>query len=514
MIVEAGATRGWSNVHVTHRADVANLVYADNSSPPGSPQLDGFDLLKKTALDVGSVVEEAASRGKTVRALGSAWALTDIAVTDGYLINTKALNASYDVADKHFHDAYPEAKRPFVVVTQCGATIADLNVFLETSRFGGLPRSLKTAGVGAGQTVVGSFSGNTHGAAIKFGSSPDYVVGLQVVTGDGRSLWLERESSPVLSDAFAARIGATPLRDDDVFESALVSFGAFGVIVAVALEVDPIYHLKFDPVREVPRAEIERRVAELTTGDDSDPAYPYHYEFIFNPYDHGRMLEASALRVPYTSAVPTPTPVWIVRNRSGFALGDRVPIGFLDFRLVPARLKAKVQLDLYRNRAILDDVQGTPGQLFTATITYFEGYAESAIAVSTRDVPAMIEVSSAIIKSMRLPAISQVRLVHPTRATLGFTGLEPKTAVFEWGLVNDERFARFEARLSDELERRGIAFRYHWSKNSGLTPALLGTMFGAGRVDRWKAARRTVFEDRADRMRVFDNEHLRRCGLA
>lgn len=513
MITRTGPN-SWDNIHLTKSTRLADLIYVDNSSPPGQPRLNGFDLLKQTAADIESVVADARTNGKRVRAFGSAWALTDIAITDGYLINTKALNASFDVADKHFHQSYPTRKRPYVVVSQCGVTIADLNVFLETSRFGGIPRALKTAGVGAGQTVAGSFSGNTHGAAISFGSSPDYIVGIQLVNGRGQSLWIERKSHPVMSDAFATRIGSIPIRDDDVFDAALVSFGSFGVITAVAVEVDPIYHLKFPPVREVSRQEIEKRVAELAVADDTDPAYPYHYEFVYNPYDHSKMLEASALRVKHATGFPTPRPVWIVRDKKGFAMGDKIPIGILGLRLIPPRLKAKFQFKQYRQRAILDDVRGTPGQLFTATITYFEGYAESAIAVSINDVPKMIEISSQVIKKMKLPAIGQVRLVHPTKAVLGFTSVTPKTAVFEWGFVNDDRFVKFEEKLQIELRSKGVPYRFHWSKNSGINPEALKVMYGDARIKKWKAARTKAFDGKTNLMDVFKNAQLERAGLA
>jgi hypothetical protein len=59
----------------------------------------------------------------------------------------------------------------------------------------------------------------------------------------------------------------------------------------------------------------------------------------------------------------------------------------------------------------------------------------------------------------------------------------------------------------------GIPFAFHWSKNSGIDRERLLQMYGATRVQRWRAARERVFRGDRDRMRVFDNAHVVRAGL-
>jgi hypothetical protein len=46
----------------------------------------------------------------------------------------------------------------------------------------------------------------------------------------------ELESRQVSLDEFATKIGADLIRDDDIFNAALVSFGTFGIIAAMAVE--------------------------------------------------------------------------------------------------------------------------------------------------------------------------------------------------------------------------------------------------------------------------------------
>ncbi|MEX2285108.1 MAG: FAD-binding protein [Gemmatimonadota bacterium] len=509
MIRRNGAQK-WQNVHVTHEAKLDDLIDIDNSAAAG-PQPTGLALLRQAARDLDQIAQEAQPQGKRVRALGSGWALTDIAITDGWLINTKLLNGCFDISSRYFEATYPEAKRPYLVVAQCGISVGELNLHLEVTATAGFRRALKTSGIGAGQTIAGAISGNTHGAAVNFGSTPDFVVGLQIVTGSGKSLWLERASYPVLNDEFMAGLEAERIRDDDVFNAALVSFGAFGIITALAIETDPIYQLKFPKVNDIPHDLLKQK---LNNFDAHDPVGLYHYEFIFDPYGKKqKAMEAPAVRVEYEPGHTRPTPVWIVRSDKGFALGDKAARLFAALPVMTPAQKTALQFEQYRKKCILSNVRATPGQLFTATISYFEGYTESALGVSITDAAKMMEISTGVIKQMQLPVMSQVRVVHPSQALLAFTCLGPKTVIFEFGLVNDATYAGFEDQLTRALAAAGVRYTFHWSKNSGIDAQRLTDMYGADRVARWRAARKRVFDNDDARMKVFENQHLVRAGL-
>jgi hypothetical protein len=148
-----------------------------------------------------------------------------------------------------------------------------------------------------------------------------------------------------------------------------------------------------------------------------------------------------------------------------------------------------------------------------ATITYLEGYNESAIGIPLTHATRMVDIMSQVIRRRDVGSIVQVRLVHPSRATLGFTSLPPKTCVFELGLANDCGFRRFENELIDALMRANVPFRLHWSKNSGIDKDRLEQMYGRERIDKWKTARARVFNHDAALMRTFENAHLVRAGL-
>jgi len=497
----------WVNVHATENADLQDLV--DVLNPSASQGLSGTGILRTAGETFEHLIQEAAQGSHRLRGLGAGWALTDIAVTDGWLLDTKSLNGRFNVSAKYAADEYPPEKLPFLICVQCGASVAELNRFLEMTPHQGHRRALKTAGIGAGQTIVGAVSGNTHGSAVKVGAMPDFVVGLQLVNGTGKPRWLERASQPVMNQKFMEKTGCELVRDDALFDAALVSFGAFGIITAVAIETDPLYQLKFAPVEITQTDSIKQRLRNF---DLNDPVDLHHYEFVYNPYD-GRAMEAIAVRVPFEQEFPTPEPRWLVRGPKGFAPGNHALRLVWNIPVFP-KAKAKFQFDQYRKMCILDDVQGTPGQLYTATITYSEGMTESAFAVSINDAPSVMDLSGEIVRDMKIPVIAQVRVVHPTRALLGFTRHQPLTVVFEFGLASGPKYTEFERRLTEVFGQNNIPFTFHWSKNSGLTPDAVRREYGAVDVDRWLAARAELFNSNADLMNLFANDHLHRSGLA
>ena len=182
--------------------------------------------------------------------------------------------------------------------------------------------------------------------------------------------------------------------------------------------------------------------------------------------------------------------------------------------MLPPRFVTGNAFKEYRKRALLNQVRGTPGQLYTSSIYYLEGYTESAFAVALADTPATIDIVSQVARDVRLPSISQVRLVRASEATLGFTQHEPRTAVFEVGLINDDAFPEFESRLDEAFRAADIRYTMHWSKNSGIDPAKLAYMFGSERIESWKSARETVFKGDEALMGTFASDAIVQAGLA
>ena len=404
-------------------------------------------------------IREARDAGQRILPIGAGWALSKINVTDGWLVNTKQLNGCYDIGEQYFDEAYPAAERPNVVLAQAGMQIAELNAYLElVPRDDAHRAGLKAAGIGNGQTIGGSVSGNTHGSQINFGAMPDFVAGLHIATGSGQTLWIERASKPVLNEEFAAKIGAKMIRDDDIFNAAVVSFGTFGIIAAMAVETAPIYQLEFPPIGDIHHDDLKAKLSRFRT---RRPADLYHYEFIFDPHSRKQIaIEASAPQGALRARRPTPKPRWIIRDKNGYAPGINLLRLIGLFRSVlPPRIITGFEFKQYRKNALLDGVRGSPGQIYTSSIYYLEGYIESAYGVSVGDAPATIDICSEVAREIGLPSINQVRLCRASQATLGFTQHEPITAVFEYGMINDDGFPEFERRLDRRSGRLASATR-------------------------------------------------------
>lgn len=504
--------QSWSGVHVTYRTTVEEIFNVDNVGPGGA-LLSGWEMFRHAGESLDLLIRRARDVGKRVLPIGSGWALSRINVTDGWLVNTKLLNSCYDIADRYFDPAYPAGKRRQVVLAQGGMQIAELSAYLEqVPRNDAERRAIQAAGIGNGQTVAGSVSGNTHGSQITFGAMPDFVAGLHIATGGGKTLWIERASKPVMNQDFVAKIGAHLIRDDDIFNAAVVSFGTFGIIAAIAVETVPAYLLEFPAIVDMSYADLKQKLKEFAAAPPQDI---YHFEFIFDPHSRKQTaMVASAPQVPW-KLVPTPKPRWIVRDRKGFAPGINI-LGILGLlrAILPTGLITRVQYKQYRKIALLNNVLGTPGQIYTSSIYYLEGYIESAYAVSVADAPATIDISSEVARAMRLPSINQVRLCRASGGTLAFTQHEPITAVFEYGMIKDDRFPEFERRMDEAFRKAGIRYTMHWSKNSGLTPEKLLYMYGAPRIASWKAARRAVFGNDQSLMKVFETDTMKEAGLA
>ena len=374
--------------------------------------------------------------------------------------------------------------------------------------------AIQAAGIGNGQTVAGSVSGNTHGAQRTYGAMPDFVAGLHLVTGGGETLWIERKSHPVMNQAFVKKLGARLIRDDDVFNAAVVSFGTFGIIAALAVETAPIYQLQFPPIADISYADLKQKLGRFAAGQI--PEGLYHYEFVFDPFSKTQMaMEASAPKVAYAPGIPTPKPRWIIRDKNGFAPGVHILklVAFLR-ALIPPGLLTGLEYQRYRHDALLDNVRGSPGQIYTSSIYYLEGYIESAFAVSVKDAAATIDIASKVSQDLGLPSIYQVRLCKASTATLAFTQHAPIAAVFEVGMIHDERFAEYERGLDEAFRKAGISYTLHWSKNSGINPGKLEHMYGGAKIASWKAARRTVFGDDRRLMKLFETDAMVQAGLA
>lgn len=507
-MIRRNGAKTWKNIHVTTKLELEDLIDVDNSNAQGH-SVSNYEILNQTSDDINSLIKEAKLNNKHIRAIGAAWALSKVQTTENWLINTKLLNKCIEVESDCFHVDYPTDKRPLLVIAQCGVSVAELNVYLELPKSANqIARSLKTTGIGAGQTIVGAVSGNTHGAAVNFGAVPDFVVAIQLCNGTDSPIWIERSDYHVMNQVFVDRVNSTLIQNSDIFNAVLVGFGAFGVITAFAIETEPLYQLTFPKIEEVS----QNKLGSLLGSPDFYSGL-HHLEFVFNPYEDDSFYLIAGTKVKYETGHPIPAPLWIITNKLGYAPGDWTTKILLKLPFVSGKFKSNVQFKEYLKNAVLSNVRGTSGQLYTATITYLEGYNETAFAVSIDDAITTISILKQITRAMKLPLVIQARVVKPGKATFGFTNLLPKAVVFEFGIVNDSTYPEFEQMLIDQLRNANVKYTLHWSKNSLVSRERLVEMYGQTNVDIWKNSRNTLFNNDTELMRVFNNVHLEEAEL-
>lgn len=188
------------------------------------------DWSHPTTVDaVVDVVRRVRSAGGRIKVVGAGHSWSDIACTDGTLLQLDGLHGVLDLD----RDAG-------TVTVAAGTRLEDLSAALDAQGF-----AIPSLGSISKQSVAGAISTGTHGTGVGVGSLSALVERLTLVDAKGEL----RELGPEAGDAFqAARVG----------------LGSLGIIVAVTLRICPAFRL-----REVATAhrfdDVVERIDELST---------------------------------------------------------------------------------------------------------------------------------------------------------------------------------------------------------------------------------------------------------
>jgi hypothetical protein len=491
----------------------------------------------KTTENIQWLIKYAIDNKIRLRAMGSGWSLSKVAVCEGGIINTKKLKLLAPLDKTQVAQSYLDkgGDPTNLVFTQCGNTVININDLLENTR--NPAKCLRASGGSNAQTIVGALSTGTHGAAFKFGALSEFVLGMHIVVGPNRHVWLERKSNQVTSDSFRTLIGAEVILDDDLFNSALISFGSFGFIHSVLIEVEPKYLLEQD-LRRIPyNSGLEKAIRN---GDFSEVVstlnslYPdkkqrtlqemndtlYHFELDINQYDFEKNNPAKGAyframyKQPYQNEYPK-----IVQDAKGHTYGEdvlglvqevldlieKIP-GKLELAILPKTVNGLFKTAYARPTSAI----GTIGETFRNTI--FRGQLFSGAYTFDRAVmPEVFDLVLEINKKIPFAGVIALRFVKGTKATLGAAMFE-NTCVLEMDGVDAKINHDFVEELTRQVETKKIKFGIHWGKiNNVLTKERVRSMYGDEKVDKWLNHRKQLLSDEV--RNVFNNEFLERCGL-
>ena len=514
----------WTNAHQNFTHTFKKNASFKLTLP--DPKASNSANYKATTKNLQWLIKYAIDNGINLRATGNGWSFSEVAVCEGGLVDTKSLVLSFNITEsfvaKEYLDKGNKAGDLFFI--QCGMSVLRVNEILETVL--DVPHCLKASGASNGQSMAGCISTGTHGSAFDVGAVHDAVIGLHIVVGPNRHVWLQKASNPVASKDFLDWLGAELISDDDMFNAALVSFGSFGFIHGVLLETAPIFLLEKHISNKI--AYDQSVINTLNTLDFSNIAstlpFPqgtpgktlYHFEAIVNPhaFEHDNASKGIYIRtmykVPYRDDYPK-----VTRDDHGLTYGDSMlgvvqtildTLGSnLSAKLVPALVAKLMPLAFTAS----EETIGTIGELFANT-KYRGQVASTAIAVDCKDASKVIDEIVTMNKKNPFPGVLSIRYVKGTKAMMGFTHFE-KTCVMELDGVDSGLSRAFYQSIWDRLEELSIPYTLHWGKiNTNLSADRVKKMYGAN-VDKWIAIRHQLLDEPV--RKVFTNKFMEKCGL-
>lgn len=511
----------WENRHQSFKQSLrAGASYKLHN--PDLPKL--WDRYMATVGNFQWLIGQAVDNGYPLRALGRGWSFSKVGVCDGGIVDTMALTLSFNMTPALTHPDYlGHGDVHDLFMAQCGLGIELLDRKLEEES--SPKRCICASGAANGQSIVGAASTNTHGAAYRYGAVHDQIIGLHLVTGRDKHVWVERASCPVVSDAFMQLLGAELVRDDDLFDSAVVGFGSFGFVAGVMLQVQPIMLLEEYKRKNIPYNAATRHalntldlesIKDHMPGPFNTSGYePYHFEVGFNPHQFGEDDPERGLfmRVMYRTAYREDYPR--MQARPGFGYGDNTfevlqqvldGLGHRGERGIPLLVN-----ELYPMAYEEGDARvGTMGEHFNSTRV--RGNAASlAIGVDVANTSRTIDTVIALNKERPFAGVTAIRFVKGTKAKLGFTRF-PITCVLELDGFDSKGTGAFYELMLERLEHAGITYTLHWGKiNHMMNADRLRNMYPQASIDTWVRARTRLLEPAV--MNVFTNEFMRNCGL-
>lgn len=192
--------------------------------------------------DVARAVLDAERDGLQVRVCGAGHSFTPAVVTDGVLMDLRAMARL-----RRVHASTGE------VTVEAGMTLRELSEVLD--RYG---RALTNLGDIDSQTVAGAIATSTHGTGRDSGGLAAQVSALTMVLADGTVTTCSAADRP------------------DLLDAARVSLGALGVITEVTVRTEPAFHLHAVE-RPMPLPDVLAGLDELTRDNE-------HFEFYWFPH--------------------------------------------------------------------------------------------------------------------------------------------------------------------------------------------------------------------------------------
>ncbi len=514
----------WTSVHGNATQICGRLYYVVLPPSGAAPVLD---VMADTATKLQNFLEQAMATTPNptrVHCIGSGWSLSTAPLvsansSDMWMLSTVSMSLCWKMQPAQIDPNYRGAASGALYLAQGGLSIGELNTTVERDR-----QSLKTSGASDGQTIAGAIATSTHGSAFQYGSMPEFIVGIQLITGPTTNVWLERASYPVVTAAFAAQLGAQLTRDDDLFNAALVSFGSFGIVAAMMVETVPIYllqgqrkiHSLSDPFLQAMNT-MDLSVLILQIPGQT----PWHFDVTFLPRDltagSNPVRGNGYVQTYYKSPYPANGQYNPLTPSNGISPGASLlgTIGSLANVFGDEWFDKILQLGLpiYPDPKVVPPAPpayGTSGQTFGGGTTSQPGKAMSMeMGIPADQSTAVLQLILASLPGANYLGVISYRWVKQTSAMLGWEKF-PLTATIEFNAAFNNDTTSFYQSVWDALTHAGIPFTLHWGQMNNFTPAVVRRMYGSA-IDTWLACRNRLMTSTAQA--VFSSDFLISAGL-
>lgn len=253
---------------------------------------------------IAAAVASVEAGGGVLRAVGSNWSYTEVALTREvtHVIDLSRLSNILNGDDETSTDtllpfALTDAARETaanLIHVEAGIKIHALNCALEARG-----KAMATLGGSNGQSVAGVLGTGTHGSDIDLAPIADQVRAIHLVGPGGLEWWIEpaegaghiTERTRLQTARDAGRL-CSDIRieyDTALFDAALVSAGRMGVIYALVVEVRDAFNLREDRERTTWNAARARIQREIIDGLPPVPPLtrPRFVEVVVSPYAGG-----------------------------------------------------------------------------------------------------------------------------------------------------------------------------------------------------------------------------------
>ncbi len=483
--------------------------------------LTDFEKYKDAAVEIRKLIQQAADTNESFRAMGSKWSMSNIAHSKDRIHFNAFMNLKFNIFDGEIHQN-TSYKHSNLFWFQCGNQIKEISRYLEQRG-----KSLKTTGASNGQTIAGCISTGVHGSTLDVGSVQDYVVGLNIITGPNinDNVYIERASKPALRDSYFLNLDARIIRDDDLFNAALVGLGSMGFIHGVVIEAEDLF-LLHRYVKKVPKAEALQLADTLdfTNYDPQIPGFnytgkrPFHYKVFMNPYNENESKYAVEFiyKIPYyedyKADFGNPIPfqkqfIYLDLIYLFIKIAEKLP------KIIPTLISA------LKTSILPKEEKTTVGKL--SEIFWDAGFQGKAFAcsfgVDHKNASKALALLAKLTRDHPVPGIFALRFVKKSEATLAFSKF-PFTCMVEidgiqWSdqdnLISLKDYA---TKMIEVLKNNAIPFTIHWGKIANYDfPDLVKHMYG-GKVKKWKLARNSLLT--IPMQDVFTNDFLKSTKLS